>query len=82
MFYDLNVFYFWGDQIIQLGQFHKYLIERTEERAQTIGRADGGADRRANGRADRRVDGRADGQLDGERTNELTDGRTDEWMDE
>lgn len=82
MFYDLNVFYFWGDQIIQLGQFHKYLIEWTEERAQTIGRADGEADRRANGRADRRADGRADGQLDGERTNELTDGRTDEWMDE
>lgn len=74
----LTSFTFGGIKIIQLGQFHKYLFERTEEQAQTIGRADGGADRRANGRADRR----ADGQLDGERTNELTDGRTDEWMDE
>lgn len=74
----LTSFTFGGIKLIQLGQFHKYLIERTEERAQTIGRANGGADRRANGRADRR----ADGQLDGERTNELTDGRTDEWMDE
>lgn len=74
----LTSFTFGGIKLIQLGQFHKYLIERTEERAQTIERADGGADRRANGRADRRADGRADGQLDGERTNELTDGRTDE----
>lgn len=78
----LTSFTFGGIKLIQLGQFHKYLIERTEERAQTIERADGGADRRANGRADRRADGRADGQLDGEQTNELTDGRTDEWMDE
>lgn len=70
----LTSFTFGGIKLIQLGQFHKYLIERTEERAQTIGRANGGADRRANGRADRR----ADGQLDDERTNELTDGRTDE----
>lgn len=70
----LTSFTFGGIKLIQLGQFHKYLIKRTEERAQTIGRANGGADRRANGRADRR----ADGQLDDERTNELTDGRTDE----
>lgn len=70
----LTSFTFGGIKLIQLGQFHKYLIERTEERAQTIGRANGGADRRANGRADRR----ADGQLYDERTNELTDGRTDE----
>lgn len=70
----LTSFTFGGIKLIQLGQFHKYLIDRTEERVQTIGRANGGADRRANGRADRR----ADGQLDGERTNELTDGRTDE----
>ena len=52
----LTSFTFGGIKLIQLGQFHKYLIERTEERAQTIGRADGGADRRANGRAERRAD--------------------------
>lgn len=62
VFYDLNVFYFWGDQIIQLGQFHKYLIERTEER--THKRLDERTEELTDELTDERTDGQTDEQMD------------------